>query len=262
MASQNEKAKDESAKESGGSQVIARAALILRTLEPHADGLALGELARQTGLPKTTVHRLLAALESEQFVRHTRTGWRLGAGLARLAASAHTDVVALARPFMESLGRRTRETVDLCVERGVHAVLLDHYPSDQELRVVSPIGTAFPLHSTAQGKALLAQLSTQELASRLQELNLEGYTESTLTQMAALEHSVLRVQAQEGMGVDEQENSEGVCALGVVLKVATAERYTLSIAVPAHRFARQRSLLVDALLRCKAEIEALVLKPE
>lgn len=78
------------------------------------------------------------------------SGIRLGPALVRLAASAHTDVVAVARSYVEALGRRTRETVDVSVYRGFHAISVDQYPSDQELRVVSAVGPAF-LHRAWQG---------------------------------------------------------------------------------------------------------------
>ncbi|RFQ00861.1 hypothetical protein D0O09_17210 [Pseudomonas putida] len=46
-----------------------------------------------------------------------------------------------------------------CLDKGLHAISVDQYPSDQELRVVSPVGRAFPIHCTAHGKALLSTFS-------------------------------------------------------------------------------------------------------
>ena len=135
-----------------GRQVISRAAAVLRALAEDNSGQSLGQIAKKTDLPRTTVHRIVAALEAQQLAATTPAGVRLGQALVRLAASAHTDVVAAARPFVEALGRRLRETVDLCVFRGQHAVSVDQFASDQELRVVAAVGTAYPIHCTAHGK--------------------------------------------------------------------------------------------------------------
>lgn len=160
--------------DNSGSQVIARAATLLRALETQPKGMTISQLSRETGLPRTTVHRLVTSLESQQLLIMGSGGVQLGPALARLAASAHTDVITLAKPAMETLGRRTRETVDLCVYRGSHAVSVGQFVSDQELRVVSAVGTAFPCHCTAHGKAILAELPDEKLricsaASRMSE---------------------------------------------------------------------------------------------
>ncbi len=240
---------------SGGTQVIARAAAVLRALENHPDGLSLGQIAKACELPRTTVHRLVVALEAQQLVIAASKGVKLGPGLARLAASAHTDVVAIARPFVEALGRRTRETVDVSVHRGLHAVSVDQYPSDQELRVISAVGTAFPSHCTAHGKALLSQLSAANLTTLL-PTTLEQRTANSLTQRSTLLAALDKVRAQD-IALDHEEHARGVCGIGVALVTGGHERYAISLAVPALRFEEQLPTLTAALLQCKAEIEAL-----
>ena len=96
-------------------QVIARAASILRALENEASGLSLGQIAQRVGLARSTVQRIVAALEAEKLViAASPTGRvRLGPTLLRLAASVHTDFATLARPFIAKLSSELRETVDL-----------------------------------------------------------------------------------------------------------------------------------------------------
>ena len=238
-----------------GKQVVARAAAILNALERQPHGMSLGNIAKQTHLPRTTVHRLVASLESQQLVISTANGIRLGPALARLAAAAHVDVATIARPSMEMLGRRTRETVDLSVFRDGHAILVAQYGSDQELRVISAVGTAFPLHCTAHGKALLAQMATDACAKLLTEMPLERRTSATLTDQEALMASLVSVR-REGLALDLEEHAKGVCGIGVSLDCGDGERYALSLAVPKARFDQRCSQLKAELLKCKAEIEA------
>ncbi|TDJ73974.1 IclR family transcriptional regulator [Pseudomonas putida] len=242
--------------EGAGKQVIARAAAVLKTLENQREGLSLSQVAKASGLPRTTVHRIVTALEAQQMVITGSAGIRLGPALVRLAASAHTDLVAIARPYVESLGRRTRETVDVCVYRGLHAISVDQYPSDQELRVVSPVGTAFPIHCTAHGKALLSTFSDEFLTQMLTE-PLERRTASTLISLSELMGSVNLVR-QQGWAIDQEEHARGVCGIGVNIRSGLSEHYAISLAVPALRFHDNLEGLKAALLQCKAEVEAVI----
>ena len=83
-----------------GVQVIARAADVLRALEGNAQGLSLGHLAKQLNLPKSTVQRIVAALDSENFViaASPQAGVRLGPALVRIARSVRCGLVDIARP--------------------------------------------------------------------------------------------------------------------------------------------------------------------
>lgn len=241
-------------KDGGGKQVIARAAAVLRALEGQTGGLSLAQIAKATGLPRTTVHRIVLALEAQQMAISGAGGVRLGPALLRLAASAHTDVTVIARPFIEALGRATRETVNLSVFRGLHAISIDQYPSDQELRVISPIGTAFPINTTAHGKAFLADMSDAAVRDLLPK-QLEQRTPATIAEFGAL-LADLTVARENGYAVDNEEHARGVCGLGVVLQTGLNERYAISLAVPALRFHEQRAALIAALGRCKAEVES------
>ena len=92
-------------------QVIARAAAILRALEDEGAGLSLGQIAQRVNLARSTVQRIVAALEAEKFlIAASPTGRvRLGPTILRLAASARTDFVAVARPYLTQLSQRAQE---------------------------------------------------------------------------------------------------------------------------------------------------------
>jgi DNA-binding IclR family transcriptional regulator len=237
-----------------GKQVIARAAAVLRTLENRPAGVTQAQIAFDTGLPRTTVQRLVQALEAQQLVCSSTEGVRLGPALTRLATSAHSDVIALARPHIEAAARHTRETIHLAVERGEHSVLVDQYVSDQTLRVVSPVGTALPLYCTANGKALLAQWSDVEIVRRLGE-SLEPRTARTVTSAAELLAQVEAIRTG-GVAENREEQFEGVCGLGAFLRTGSADRYALSIVAPVQRFERKYDALRASLVRCACAIEA------
>lgn len=242
--------------DNSGSQVIARAATLLRALETQPKGMTISQLSRETGLPRTTVHRLVTSLESQQLLIMGSGGVQLGPALARLAASAHTDVITLAKPAMETLGRRTRETVDLCVYRGSHAVSVGQFVSDQELRVVSAVGTAFPCHCTAHGKAILAELPDEKIADLLGGQP-DVRTDNTLRTVSSVLEDIRETRISR-YAIDREEHARGVCRVGVYLNIGVNELYAISIAVPAMRFEEKFDHLLGSLMQCKAEIEAML----
>ena len=142
-------------------QVIARAATILRALEDENAGLSLGQIAQRVNLARSTVQRIVAALEAEKLViAATPNGRvRLGPTILRLAASVRSDFITLARPLLEQLSEELHETVDLSTVKKDHLVFIDQVIGSQRLRAVSAVGDTFPLYCTANGKAYLAQLS-------------------------------------------------------------------------------------------------------
>src|SRR5690554_8133781 len=84
----------------GGIQVIARAAAIMRELGEHPDGLSLAEIARVVALPRSTIQRIIGALEAEGCVEVVRAegGYRIGLSLRRLLYHIWNDVISSTRP--------------------------------------------------------------------------------------------------------------------------------------------------------------------
>src|SRR5207245_7119788 len=90
--------------------------------------------------------------------------YRLGFGLIRLAgaAMAGLDLVSTARPLLEDLADRTRETVNLGVVSGDAVVYIDQITGTRSIVSVSWVGRRAPLHCTSNGKVLLAWLADEE----------------------------------------------------------------------------------------------------
>lgn len=238
-------------KHKGGIQVIARAAAILRAL--GREGISLGALAKETGLARSTVQRIVDALAQEHLVEAGEAGVRLGWGLGQLAQLAQSDIVLAARPHLEALFERTRESVDLSARHGREVAFLDRIISDQELRVVPIMGKPRPLHSMANGKALLASLPEPEVEQLLPG-DMAVLTPHTITTLPALLAELAQVRAS-GVSFDREEHALGVCALGTAIHAPGLAPHAISIAVPASRFAASLPALQQALLQARAGIE-------
>ncbi|HVY96273.1 MAG TPA: IclR family transcriptional regulator [Solirubrobacterales bacterium] len=220
----------------GGVQSIARAAAILRALERAPGGLSLTELAAATELPKSTAHRIVAALAAEQLVAHDRGGAiRLGAAVARLGAASREALGERLRPVLLGLRRELDETVDLAVLDGAAVRFVDQVAAPRRLRATSAIGELFPLHCTANGKALLAALP-QERALGLLPEPLPRLTRRTITSRKRLLEELATVR-RDGIAFDREEHTEGICAVGAAIAAPDdPAAAAISVPVPSQRF--------------------------
>lgn len=219
-----------------GIQAIARAGSVLRALESAPEGLSLRELSAAVALPKSTVHRLVAALTTEELVGTAPGGRiRLGGGLARLGTATRQSLRSDLMPVLQQLHSELDETVDLAVLDGTVARFVEQLPAPHRLRAVSAIGAAFPLHCTANGKALLAALPERELTVLL-PTRLERFTANTIVRRDELLEQLGQIR-RAGVAIDDEEHTEGICAVGVaVLDAGRAPVAAISVPVPTPRF--------------------------
>jgi DNA-binding IclR family transcriptional regulator len=236
-------------------QVIARAAAILRSLEDEAAGLSLGQIAQRVNLARSTVQRIVAALEAEKFLIAASPNGRvrLGPTILRLADSARTDFVAVVRPYLTQLSNELRETVDLSVVKKDHLVFIDQVIGSQRLRMVSAVGETFPLYCTANGKAYLATLDDATIA-KLIGTSYEERTPRTLTRLEDLLRDLKTVR-KTGVAIDREEHAPGVCAAGVVTRDPVGNIVAISVPVPAQRFYKHQHAIVARLLATKEALE-------
>jgi IclR family transcriptional regulator, acetate operon repressor len=238
-----------------GKQVIARAAAVLRTLENRPAGLNLSQIARGSGLPRTTVSRLVGALAAQQFLFVDGTGRvRLGPALARLAATAQADLTATLRPHLETLARETGETVHLWALAEGEIVLVDQIVAAHEVRVVLPIGARLPLACTAGGKAILAGLDEAEVR-RLVDGRFSAHTANSPLSVEALLPQLEAVR-RTGVARDHEEHADDVRAIGIAVPGARADRLALSVAAPTRRFKTEAERLELALRAARDRIAA------
>lgn len=231
-----------------GVQVVRRVAQILTALRDDPAGLSLSQIASRTGLARSTVHRLVNALESEEFVSSASPSgrFRLGSAVAALAQSSNRDVVLTYHPLLSELSRTLNETVDLAVleydqVRFVHQLAA----SQHRLRAVSAIGALFPAYCTANGKALLATLPDEDLI-RLLPARLQATSEHTVTDRDALLSELADVRRTH-VAFDREEHTEGICAVGATVVDFSGRPLGISVPMPAQRFYGNEERLADAL---------------
>jgi DNA-binding IclR family transcriptional regulator len=146
-----------------GVGVLDRSVSILDAIDRGARTLA--EVVTDTGLTRTTAHRLLQALARHAFITRERgSGYRLGPHLARLAAGSVGAMPwrELARGPLERLAAATGESAQLYVREGDARVCVEAVESANELRTSVPVGARLPLTAGSAGKVFLAFASAAD----------------------------------------------------------------------------------------------------
>lgn len=245
-----ERRKPPAAPDRQGIQVIARAAALLRALEHKPDGMSLGELAKAIALPRSTVQRIVDALDNEGLViaASASSGVRLGPALLSLAAATRFHIAEAARDTLQALAADCGETVDLSIADQDKVVFIDQVAGRHRLSAVSAIGVSFPLHSSANGKAVLGAMGDDEIARLRRRIRLQPVTAHTITSWDRLEREIAAVR-KYGVAFDHEENSAGISAVSMAIRGPGGEVAAISIPAPTARFQAARAKLEKSLRR-------------
>jgi len=234
-----------------GIQVISRAADILRLLSQETGGLSLAQIAGNVSLPRSTVQRIVSALSDEGLVSNERGhgSIKLGPEIMVLAQASTTSMRSRLYPIMKKISDDTGETVDLAILEGNHMRFIDQIVGSQRLRTVSSIGESFPLTTTANGKAALAQLD-KDLALSHIELECKSVKNQNGLKKNSkkIEQEIDNIRGGE-IARDMNEHTEGICALGIAVQDEAGDVYAISTPVPSSRFGSVEAKLAESLTK-------------
>lgn len=171
-------------------QAIQRAFSVLRDMAGNGGSATVGEVARATGLPKSTVSRLMAALADVGVVERLAGAgeYAIGPGLAALTGNVSVigAVRKVLRPYLLDLAHLTGEAAGMAVPDGPsNAVYTDHVESPKAVVTRDWTGTRFPYHTVAAGYAIVATWTDGEIAAYAKR-GLERRTASTETTLPGL----------------------------------------------------------------------------
>jgi len=224
-----------------GAQAALRAIRLLKLFTAEAPELQLAQISSLSALNKTTTHRLLQALCSEELLdRNPATGaYRLGPGMMALGVQAlsSNDLRLRARPLLKRLAEETGETATLEVPIDDTMLILDEVTSKHFLGASGNVGTRWPIHATSTGKVLIAfeQRGPERLGSVLRSL-----TPSTITEFEVLEKELGDIR-RRGFAEVVDELEEGLSGVAAVVRGGMGNVLgALSICGPSQRMSANR----------------------
>jgi len=183
--------------------------------------LTAADISDRIGVAKPTVYRLLSTLQSRGFVAKEQDGSRymLGDAVRALVtgSASPADLISLTRPFTTKLAGNYGETVNVAVKSGDQILYVDVLQSGHRLRTEIPAGGRDHLHSTALGKAILAELPEGEARAILTTIHLVPVTRNTVTAIPALLRQLTAIRGA-GYAVDDEENEIGSVCIAAAIR--------------------------------------------
>jgi DNA-binding IclR family transcriptional regulator len=229
---------------------------VLETFRRAGKQLSLSDLARQTGIPVSTCHGVVRALERRGYLYFasareaypTRKLLELGT-----AIDAADPVVAHLAPVLLALRDETGETTLLGTRQGDAVIYLLVVESPQAIRYTAHAGDRKPLHSSAIGKVMLGAMAEEQRLDWLKTHRLQRVTEQTITSARRL-RADLGAAHRRGYYVTRGENVSDVMAIAAPIRRAGAN-FGVAIAGPLHRMEPGETKMAAKLRHCIRAVE-------
>jgi DNA-binding IclR family transcriptional regulator len=236
--------------ESNGTvQTVRRVASVFSAFQSRGL-LRITELADITGLPKSTVHRIVSALVAEGLLVQDEDShkYQLSLRVAELGAGllSSNTIRRVARPILMDLRDQTHESVHLAVLEHLDVVIIDTEDSYYFVREVNVPGQHLPAHAVSTGKVLLAYQWDGHLRELLARIALKGYTEHTITDPRQFVEELRQVRAR-GYAISCGELEMGVEAVAAPIFDQTgAIAAAVSVGGPSERCHPRQSEFIRA----------------
>lgn len=224
--------------------MVGKAMRILAILSDFPHGASVRDVARKSGYPPSTTHRLLQSLSSQGFVSNDSDLRRYNLGLRvwelgqKVSQARGFDGVTI--PILEVVVEETHEAAVLGVRAERQLLFVHSLPSPRPVRIKADPGSRTPLHCTSMGKVLLAFSAPETREELVREIPMEKLTPQTETDRDRLRTELDQVW-QQGFATSIEEHDVGVNSIAVpVLDAQGHARAAVGCAAPAARASRDK----------------------
>lgn len=199
-------------------QVIDRGLDLLELLATSENGMTIAELSSATGLPKSTIHRILATYAERHYVEQNEESrvYCLGYKVVEIASLFLNKIVLKteAAPIMHDLAASFDCTSYLGVLEKGEVMYLERAERFNSLRLYTQIGKREPVYCTALGKVLSAALPEDEFMYLARHLSYIPYTPSSVKNYEEFAKEVAFAR-EHGYAVDREEHTAGSYCIAV-----------------------------------------------
>ena len=196
----------------------------------------ISEVADELSIAKSTAHKHLKTLEKCEYV--VREGEKYRLGLKHLKYGRHVlsevDIAEKSQPVIDHLAEETGEAIWTAIEEHGQAVYVNKALGERAVPSRGGIGERVDLHSSAIGKALLANLPPERIDEVLERRGLPKMTQDTITDREELMEELEKIR-ERGFAINDNESLQGLRAVaspiihedelkGAIAVVGTANR--------------------------------------
>lgn len=222
-------------KSAGGVQSLGRAFAILETIADAGGQITLSQLAVETDLPLPTIHRLVRTLVELGYLRQEPSRqYSLGPRLIRLGETTSRMLDTWARPYLARVVHDLGESVNLAMLDGDQIVYVSQVmPKQNSMRMFTEVGRRVDPHTTAVGKAILAEVDPAQVRGLLSRTGMPSRTTHTITTPEAFLAELEEVR-ERGYALDNEEQEISVRCVAVRVPT-TAKQVAISMSGPLTR---------------------------
>lgn len=236
-----------------------RVLAIFETLAQSDKGMTLSEVCRLIDAPKGSISPILHTMAREGFLTFDTESGRYSIGLKTYLAGKVYDrndaVLKTIKQEMEHVVEQCGETCQLAVLDDDKVLYVARVDSPSPIRLISDEGKAFPAYCTAVGKALILDLSKEQMAEVLGDV-FDRVTNKTLRNVSELFDEIVQARVR-GYTYDNGEITNGVNCVAVPIRIHGGIVYALGVTVPAYRLdPEKKHRIIDALKETSARLES------
>ncbi len=219
---------------SGSSSSPIRSLLILECFTARQPRLSMSDIQKTSGMPKSTVFRLLKALTERNYLKYDpeRRQYHLGPRVLSLGFSVLQNLEAreIARPYLERLSREFERSVSLLMLDNNEMVFVERIrvPAIRDFSL--SVGSRIPVYNTASGKAVLAFLEPVRLNGIIEQLKKTPAASPFIGRGGSVLRKALAEVRNQGFAVNDQESARWVRGLAVPV-FSSSEIYALTVVV-------------------------------
>ncbi|TXH81943.1 MAG: IclR family transcriptional regulator [Rhizobium sp.] len=237
-------------------QVLDRSLKLLE-LVAEADGAVLTDLADQSGMAPSTVHRLLTSLAQHGMVSHDgETGaWTIGVKAFEIGTAylRFRKLGTISRPFLKQLMEESGETANIAIEDDGDVVFISQAESHAPMRAFFRPGRRGPIHASGIGKAIISTWPDSRIEAVLGGRPLQHFTGRTCDTMSLLLGDIARIRSR-GWSIDDEEHTLGMrCVAAPIFDEYGEAVAGISISGPAVRLPDERVAALGPVVRAAAE---------
>lgn len=243
--------------EKSGVVMVSRAMAILNYLSVKDHYVGISEIAKDMGLPKATVFRIVNSLEEWNAVEYEEgKGYHLGRFLIKLGKSASKDagLIGICKPYMYKIAKEIEENVNLAIE--YENAMLSIYSTNIPSLILSPKSIPIsPLYCSSIGKAALAYFDEERFKAYFKRQDLRKRTQYTMTTQLELEKECAKIR-ESGVSFDNQEYEEGLYCIAIPLLNNEGQFVAcMGISGGYSRMVSKKTKIIRLLKEAKADIE-------
>ena len=241
---------DTNVKASNHVKSVLKAFQIIEELDRFGE-LSIGEISQALSMDKTTVHRLINTIKEAGYIVQNPCNRKYSNSIKIFTIGTRiierTGLKEIARPYLETIGEQTKETINLSMHSGNDIVYVDKIESDSAIKVGIKIGTALPMYCTGMGKAILAFLPDENVNEIIGNTSFCRRTSNTVSWKEALLEQLEAVR-KNGYAKDAEEYVDGLISFAApIFDYRNSPVAAISISMPKMRYneTEQREFYVN-----------------